>query len=524
MRKTSWDSQQNDGITETKTKESHIISYNHLQEAARSVATGSVRLMAQWRRPQGSLMSKLGWSNNKRIISTLAKRAAVPMGQLSWTSRSSWFKMASTNWTLDWGSRTMRHKMLKPLVSLTFTSIFGWASRTLATSGLVVRQSGWLGFTMKWIWFGSAPWSNNDCTCCASLAWAAADIWSPSHTMGSLRAFSIPMARHRGPGPAQEMRSWTRSSSSPKRSMAAMGSRGWSDRVSPESCRDVMELAGKHGQGHKAKAGDGAQAKVTIVPSGVTNKQVNTHTHKKKTTAEAHHVRDPKSPWDASGRGSSWNLQEQHQTMTPHDFCSLRMFETVTCYNVAQCQIVPACTGYWIKVVLQTSHPQAACIWTQYCNSQTGNQQGWVIPLQYQHLSTMKYGQVIELWGINYYLPFALPFSNHQLFNLHQFAQFCATMTLPANHYLYFFITDITYIHSLMVFKVPLNHYNLYTIIIYNQLTAIHEGRHRYLWTPARATWSLWYDRRPLPWLWRKIGIQFLWVNPWEIWWKHGGL
>ena len=84
------------------------------------------------------------------------------------------------------------------------------------------------------------------------------------------------------------------------------GSHGVSGLIWPGQSRELSRCHGAcwkarprcQGQGHKAKAGDGAQAKITIVPSGVTNKQkttVNTHTHKKKKTAEAHHVRDQES-------------------------------------------------------------------------------------------------------------------------------------------------------------------------------------------------------------------------------------
>eukprot|EP00438_Fugacium_kawagutii_P007536 Skav228219 [mRNA] locus=scaffold43:211728:224090:+ [translate_table: standard] len=79
---------------------------------AKSTATASVRLAAQWSRPHSSLMSRSRCDNNNLIMSTLAKRAAVLIGQLAWTSRSLCSKIAATNSTLSLLCSTMLDKML----------------------------------------------------------------------------------------------------------------------------------------------------------------------------------------------------------------------------------------------------------------------------------------------------------------------------------------------------------------------------------------------------------------------------
>ena len=113
-----------------------------------------------------------------------------------------------------------------------------------------------------------------------------------------------------------------------------------------------LESKAKVPRGHKAKAtrleisGDGAQAKITMVPSGVTNKQGTNYIHTKKktncrsTSCSGQHPRVLEMQVAGDPVGTSRLLlgkalrKDQHQTMTPHDFSSLRMFQTVTCYNV----------------------------------------------------------------------------------------------------------------------------------------------------------------------------------------------
>ena len=113
--------------------------------------------------------------------------------------------------------------------------------------------------------------------------------------------------------------------------------------------------------------------------------------------------------------------------------------------------------------------PGSLYIWTQYCNWPDWKAAS-LGDTHYQHLPTMKYGQVI-VW--------------YQLFpaickpSTIQFAKFSYSGTLPANQY----ISYITYISIFDISSTPMK-----------PLESISNsrswGRHRYLWTPARATWS----------------------------------
>lgn len=67
-----------------------------------------------------------------------------------------------------------------------FTSIFGWAIRTFATSALLVRARGTSEFTVKWIWFGSAPANPTGLLASVDPTYYEIELsWSPPHGVPS---------------------------------------------------------------------------------------------------------------------------------------------------------------------------------------------------------------------------------------------------------------------------------------------------------------------------------------------------